>query len=147
MAGIVDIGNALGAPLKALIDKLVPDRAAAAAAKSALDAQMATGALAQEMAQLVAVTSAQTDINKVEAASASLFIAGWRPYVGWICGTGLGMDCIVRPLVNWIAALCGHPVDFPVLSNALLQSTMAGLLGLGHIARTVEKVQGVVGKH
>lgn len=133
--------------LSGIINKLIPDRAAAAAATATLQQMAAQGAIAEELAQLQAVTSAQTDVNKVEAASTSLFIAGWRPYVGWICGTGLGMDCIVRPLVNWIATLCGHPVDFPVLTNALLQSTMAGLLGLGHITRTFEKIQGVQGNH
>lgn len=141
-----DIPGAVTA-LTGLISKLIPDKAARDAATAALQQMAEQGALTEELAQLQAITSAQTEINKVEAASTSLFIAGWRPYVGWICGTGLGMDCIVRPLVNWIAALCGHPVDFPVLTNALLQSTMAGLLGLGHISRTVEKIQGVQGNH
>lgn len=143
----MSIWESVAAPIVAIINKVVPDRAAAAAAIATLNQMQLQGQLADEMAQLQAVTVNQTDIDKVEAASSSLFVAGWRPYVGWICGTGLGIDCILRPLVNWAAALCGHPVDFPVMSNVLLQSTMAGLLGLGHISRTVEKVQGVVGSH
>ena len=94
-----------------------------------------------------ATRSAQSDVNKVEAASTSLFVAGWRPYVGWICGTALGMDCIVRPLVNWTATLSGHPVDFPSLNDPILKSTLAGMLGLGYGLRTFEKSQGIAGNH
>jgi hypothetical protein len=141
------IWDLVAAPILKIIDKVVPDRAAADAAKAQLQQMVAQGALAEELAQLQAVTTAQSDINKVEAASTSLFVAGWRPYVGWICGTGLGLDCIVRPLVNWVATLCGHPVEFPSLNDPLLKSTLAGMLGLGYGLRTYEKSQGIAGNH
>lgn len=134
-------------PILKIIDKVVPDRVAADAAKAQFQTMMAQGALQEELMQLTAVTSAQTDVDKVEAGSASLFVAGWRPYVGWICGTALGLDCIVRPLVNWSAALCGHPIDFPALNSPWMQATMSGMLGLGFSTRTLEKIKGVVGNH
>lgn len=143
----MSIWDVVAGPIIAIINKVVPDKAAAAAAVAQLTQMQLQGQLADEMAQLQAVTVNQTDINKVEAASTSLFVAGWRPYIGWVCGTGLGIDCVLRPTVNVIAALFGHPLNIPVITDPILQSTMAGLLGLGHISRTVEKVKGVVGSH
>lgn len=130
-----------------IILKVVPDKSAAAAAVATLNQLQAQGALQEELLQLQAITAAQSDVDKVEAASTSIFVAGWRPYVGWVCGTGLAISCIIAPLFTWIAALAGHPVVFPVLNDPLLQGTLAGMLGLGHITRTVEKIKGVVGQH
>lgn len=142
--GIVDL---IAAPILGIINKVVPDRAAKDAASAELQKMLAAGGLQEELLQITAVTSAQTDINKVEAASTSLFVAGWRPYVGWICGTALGIDCIVRPLVSWMSILVGHPVELPTLNDPLLKSTLAGMLGLGFGLRTYEKSQGVAGNH
>lgn len=134
-------------PISDIILKVVPDKSAAAAAVAQLSQMQASGQIQEELLQLQSVTSAQSDVDKVEAASTSWFVAGWRPYVGWVCGTGLAISCIIAPMFTWIAALSGHPIVFPVLNDPLLQSTLAGMLGLGHITRTVEKIQGVVGKH
>jgi holin (3TMs family) len=139
--------NLIAGPVLSIINKLIPDKTAAAAAQAQLQLMATQGALNEELAQLQAVTTAQSDTNKVEAASTSLFVAGWRPYVGWICGTALGMDCIIRPLVNWSATLMGHPVDFPSLDDPILKSTLAGMLGLGYGLRTFEKSQGIAGNH
>jgi hypothetical protein len=130
-----------------IILKVVPDKAAAAAAQVQLQQMTAAGQLQEELLQLQSVTSAQTDINKVEAANVSLFVAGWRPYVGWICGTGLGLQCVVAPLFTWISTLVGHPTPFPAFNNPLLESTMAGMLGIGYGLRTAEKWVGVAGNH
>lgn len=141
------IWDLVAAPILKIIDKVTPDVAARDAIKAQLNMLAAQGALTEELEQLKAVTSAQTDINKVEAASTSMFVAGWRPFVGWICGSALGLDCILRPLINWTAALCGHPVDFPTLNDPILKSTLAGMLGLGFGLRTYEKQAGVAGNH
>lgn len=139
----MSVWDLIAAPILKIIDKVVPDRAAADAAKAQFQILQQTGELAKELEELKAVTSAQTDINKVEAASTSLFVAGWRPYIGWICGTGLGLQCIVAPLFTWLTALVGHPTPFPAFDNPILQSTMAGMLGLGFGLRTYEKFKGV----
>lgn len=137
------IWDTLAAPIIAIINKVVPDKTAAAAAVAQLNELQLQGKLADEMAQLTAVTSAQTDVDKIEAASTSMWVAGWRPYVGWVCGTALAVSTIISPLFTWISAMYGHPVQFPELNSPLLQSTLAGMLGLGHIVRTIEKVKGV----
>jgi hypothetical protein len=143
----MSIWDTVAAPIIAIINKVVPDKAAAAAAVAQLNTMQLQGALQDELLQLQSVTSAQSDVDKVEAASASWWVAGWRPYVGWVCGTGLAISCIIAPLFTWISTLAGHPTPFPTLNDPLLQGTLAGMLGLGHITRTVEKVQGVVSKH
>lgn len=141
------IWDLVAAPILKIIDKVIPDRAAAQATKDSITQLAAQGALAEELAQLQAVTTAQSDTNKIEAASTSVFVAGWRPYVGWICGTGLGLQVIVAPLFTWLSALFGHPTAFPAFDNVLLQSTLAGMLGLGYSLRTLEKHNGVQGNH
>lgn len=141
------IWDLVAAPILKLIDKAVPDRAQADAAKAQLQQMAAQGALAEELAQLQSVTSAQSDIDKVEAASSSVFVAGWRPFVGWVCGVGLAMSCIVSPTLTWLCALLGHPTPFPKLDDPILRSTLAGMLGLGYGLRTYEKFKGVQGNH
>lgn len=143
----MSIWDTVAAPIVAIINKVVPDKAAAAAAIAQLNTLQLQGQLADEMAQLQAVTSNQTDVDKIEAANPNLFIAGWRPFVGWICGVGLGMSAIVGPIFTWATALAGHPTPFPIPNDPLLQSTLAGMLGLGHVTRTLEKIKGVAGSH
>src|SRR6267378_1933786 len=86
----------------------------------------------------------QLDIDKAEAASPKMFVAGWRPFIGWICGSGLGIQFIVNPIVTWIAALAKHPVQFPSLDLGTLMTLLFGMLGLGAM-RTYEKTSGAPG--
>lgn len=94
---------------------------------------------------LVAMQS-QTDTNKAEAASPSVFVAGWRPAVGWICGAAFGVQFVFGPLGTWAAALAGHPLAFPQLDVGTMMPLLFGLLGLGGM-RTYEKVAGVNAGH
>ena len=142
LTGIGSVADLLG---KA-VDKIWPDPAQAAAAKIALLNAQQAGAL-KEMDNDFQTNLEQIKTNAVEAASPSLFVAGARPFIMWVCGVGLATSCIIAPLFTWASALIGHPTPFPNLNDPLLQSTLAGLLGLGHISRTVEKIKGVVGSH
>lgn len=99
-----------------------------------------------QLAAALAMLSAQTDTNKAEAASPSTFVAGWRPFVGWVCGSGFAVQFVVGPLVEWLAAVFGHPVKFPQLDLGTMMPLLLGMLGLGGM-RTVEKVQGVNSGH
>ena len=85
---------------------------------------------------------AQTEINKTEAAHASLFVAGWRPFIGWVCGVGFLFEFFVRPMLIWATSIwCpGIPVP-PSLSEVILELVFA-MLGIGGL-RTFEKVKGV----
>ena len=140
------IWNLVAGPIIGIINKLIPDKAAAAAATAQLQQLAAQGALAEELTQLTAITSAQSDVDKVEAASPSLFIAGWRPGIGWVCCAALGLAYIVGPLFTWVAALIGRPTPFPTFDLGTLMPLMFGLLGMGTL-RTVEKLKGAQGNH
>lgn len=94
--------------------------------------------------QLVQQITAQIDVNKQEAANPSVFVAGWRPAIGWICGCGLFVQFIVNPIATWMAALFHHPITFPALDLGSLMTLLLGMLGLGTL-RTYEKVSGVPG--
>lgn len=90
----------------------------------------------------------QVETNKIEAASASLFVAGWRPAVGWVCVAGLGYQFVLYPLMvwvwntlqaaGWVAASLAAP---PLLDVEALMVLVSAMLGIG-VARTVEKLKG-----
>lgn len=85
---------------------------------------------------------AQTEVNKIEAANPSVFVAGWRPFIGWVCGCGLAFQFLFAPLGTWVAALCGHPIVVPTLDTTAMTGLIMGMLGIGGL-RTYEKVAGV----
>jgi hypothetical protein len=136
--GIFDI---IAGPILHIIDKVIPDPAAKAAAQLQM-MQMAQAGEFKEIEADLQRSLAQTDVNKVEAASLDPFTSRWRPFIGWVCGCGLGVQFLVGPLFTWIAGLAGHPVVFPQLDMGTLLTLLAGMLGLGSL-RTVEKVKGV----
>tara|TARA_B100001287_G_scaffold101085_1_gene85006 strand:- start:31519 stop:31896 length:378 start_codon:yes stop_codon:yes gene_type:complete len=79
----------------------------------------------------------QTKINEVEAQHRSMFVAGWRPFIGWICGLAFAYHFVAFPIVRTI-----YPdVEFPVLNTEPLFTVLMGMLGLGGL-RTFEKLKG-----
>lgn len=133
----MSIWDTIAAPLIAIVNKIIPDKAAAAAATAQLQFMIEQGSLQEELSNLKAVTTDQSDINKVEAASTNWFVAGWRPAIGWVCGLAFAFEFLLRPLLQWGCALYGHPVTLPSLDSTLTQLTYA-LLGMGAL-KTVEK--------
>lgn len=89
---------------------------------------------------------AQADVNKAEAANSSIFVAGWRPFIGWVCGIGLITQFVIGPLATWIAGLLGRAIEFPTLDMGTLLTLLLGMLGLGGM-RTYEKVNGINAGH
>ena len=123
----MSIISSLIGPATKLLDKVIEDKDQ----KNALAHEIATMAErhAQELAQ------GQLEVNKVEAAHKSLFVAGWRPAIGWVCALGLFYNVI-------LANIIGIWVDVPEIDTTLLVPVMMGMLGLGAM-RSYEKVQGV----
>lgn len=80
----------------------------------------------------------QTEINKIEAGHRTIFVAGWRPFIGWVCGSGLAFHFILFPLLEWGSKLAGNPIVAPELETGALISLVIALLGLG-ATRTYEK--------
>ena len=79
---------------------------------------------------------AQVELNKVEASHRSIFIAGWRPFIGWVCGVGLAFMFLINPILQWWSAKAG-----PELPQDIILELVLALLGLGAL-RTVEKMNG-----
>lgn len=116
-----------------IIDRVIPDRQAADKAKAELITMQTQGELNQLMGQL--------EINKVEASSQSLFVAGWRPASGWICNVGLLYTFLVQPLLTWASQNFGILAP-PAIPFDALYVLLGSLLGVGTL-RTVDKIKGV----
>lgn len=121
-----------------VLDRVIPDPKAKAEALAQLQQLQQNGDLA--------VMAQQAEINKVEAANANMFIAGWRPFVGWVCGSALAIQLVVAPLAVQISNIVGHPVPLVTMDVSLLVTTLTGMLGLGGM-RTVEKLSNAQGNH
>jgi hypothetical protein len=116
-----------------VIDRVWPDPAIAAQAKAELAKMQVSGELAN--------IAGQIEVNKAEATNASIFVSGWRPFIGWVCGGGLVYSFMGQPLLAWGSAIWHYPVP-PVLDLGTLLTILGGMLGLGGL-RTMEKVNGV----
>lgn len=124
-----------------LLDKLIPDPAAKAAAQLEVLRMQQTGELAN-LSAVKDLAMAQIEVNKQDAAGAPMQ-RNWRPFIGWVCGLALAWDTIGKPVFITVCATWGHPVPaLPDLSNDQLYSLLFGLLGLGGL-RTYEKQKGV----
>lgn len=128
---IVEVGLQIGSQL---IERLWPNPAEAAAAKLKLYELEKTGELQQILAQ--------AEINKVEAASQSIWVAGWRPFVGWVCGLAFFYKFVFAPLVVLILAGFGVIITLPVLDFTEMSTILLGMLGIGGL-RTIEKIKNV----
>lgn len=124
-----------------LMDKLFPDPTAAANAKLQIMQMAQTGELAQLDAD-TKIALGQIAVNQVEASSPSLFVSGWRPFVGWICGFAFAFKFVLGPLVAMLLTAAGYPVVLPVMDFTEMSTILLGMLGLGAL-RTVEKVKKV----
>jgi len=86
---------------------------------------------------------AQLDINKTEAANVSIFVSGWRPAIGWICGFSLCYSAIIEPIARFIASVIfAYAGAFPVINTDITMQILMGLLGLAGM-RTFEKHKGI----
>jgi hypothetical protein len=118
---------------KTLLDRFVPDPQKKAEAEMEFVRMAAEGELKQVIAQL--------EINAREAAHPSIWVAGWRPYFGWVGGTAFAYVGIIKPMLTWVAAIKGWPAP-PDIDTEFLWVVVSGLLGIGSL-RTFEKSKGV----
>ena len=127
--------DALIGPVTGLLDKFIPD----ADERARLAHEIAT--MSERHAQELA--KGQLEVNRAEAAHKSLFVAGWRPFVGWTCGIALAWHFVGQPLVVFGVALAGVGTpELPTFEMESLLTVLLGMLGLGGL-RTFEKTRGV----
>lgn len=121
------LGSATTQPIEAVgnvLDKLFTSD------EERLDKQAILTRLAQRPQEI------QTEINRMEAQHRSLFVAGWRPFIGWVCGFGLAFSFVGNPLIQWVTHRPG-----PQLPDEIMMNLVTALLGLGAL-RTMEKLGG-----
>jgi len=119
-----------------LIDKLVariPDPAARE--RAALDMQ------AELLKAAVAESQSQTEVNKVEAGHQSIFVAGWRPFIGWMGGVSLGYAFLLQPILSWFLLICGVETRLPEPNTETMMALVTAMLGVT-AARSFDKWKG-----
>lgn len=125
--------QALIGPVSDILDKFIEDKDQ----KAALAHEIAT--MSERHAQELAL--AQIEVNKAEAQSPSVFKGGWRPFIGWICGTAFLYHFVLQPRLIFVIAASGTDIpDLPEFDMASLMTVLGGMLGLGAL-RTYEKQQ------
>tara|TARA_R100000781_G_scaffold112671_1_gene80120 strand:+ start:2565 stop:2972 length:408 start_codon:yes stop_codon:yes gene_type:complete len=118
-----------------VIGRFLPeDKEARAKAERQLEQQLAT--------HLAKIDLAQLDINKTEAAHRSIWVSGWRPFIGWSCGVALAWSYVVTPILTFILAQTGYLVELPSMNLGEMMPVLMGMLGLGGL-RTFEKFKKV----
>lgn len=118
---------------KQLIDRWMPDPQKKAEAEMELFKMAQAGDLQKVIGQL--------EINAKEATSSSIFVAGWRPFAGWIGGLGLAYASIIHYVLVWLSNIYSFPPP-PQVDTEILLYVLGGMLGLGTL-RTYEKKTGV----
>tara|TARA_R100001015_G_C4629570_1_gene190528 strand:+ start:1360 stop:1767 length:408 start_codon:yes stop_codon:yes gene_type:complete len=118
-----------------VIGRFLPeDKEKRAAAEREIEKQLAT--------HLAKIDIAQLEINKQEAAHRNIFVAGWRPFIGWSCGFAMCYAYIIQPITVFILAQTGNLVDLPTLDLSEMMPVLLGMLGLGGL-RSFEKYKKV----
>jgi Holin of 3TMs, for gene-transfer release len=119
LATILNLGTAI-------IDRVIPDKSAAAAAKAQLIQSEVNGDLQQ--------LHDQVSVDLAEAANQSVFVAGWRPFVGWGCGVAFIYAFVVQPAVQFALVAFHSNFDvtkLPKLDISTMMPVLLGMLGLG----------------
>lgn len=125
----------LGPGLK-MIEKLVdriPDPAAKERAAMEMQAELLKYAAEQSVAQM--------EVNKVEAAHSNLFVAGWRPFIGWMGGVSLGYAFLAQPILSWFLAIVGVETPLPMPDTEAMMALVTAMLGVT-AARSFDKWKG-----
>lgn len=138
ISAVLDIGGSL-------IKHFFPDAKDQDAARLKLLELQQSGALA-ELAASTDLAKAQDAINQVEAGSSSLFIAGWRPAIGWICGLAFLWSFVLEPICAFLATLYGWQGTLPRLNTSEIMPVLLGMLGLGAY-RSYDKTKGAAMGH
>jgi len=132
---------------KSLIERIWPDPQKQAEELRKLEALKQKGDLAELNAH-VQIMVGQMEINKAEAQHKSVFVAGWRPFIGWVGGCALAWQFIVYPIMGWLWAIGlargWIPTNIampPMIEAGELYTIILGMLGIGAM-RSYDKKNG-----
>lgn len=133
MSGLLDVGSIIESVGKVAGDLITTD-------KEKMQLELESRKLDQ------ALDLAQIEVNKVEAASSSLFTSGWRPYIGWGCGTAFLYSALFEPMLRFISQVVfDYKGAFPQLDTNMTMQVLFGMLGMAGM-RAWEKGKGVASK-
>jgi hypothetical protein len=119
-----------------LVDKLVgriPDPAARERASLEMQADLLKYAAEQSQAQM--------EVNKAEASHSSIFVAGWRPFIGWMGGCSLGYAFLLQPILSWFLEIVGVTTPLPEPNTEAMMALVTAMLGVT-AARSFDKWKG-----
>lgn len=101
--------------------------------------------LAKELQQALLesdIAKGQLAVNTEEAKSTSVFVSGWRPFIGWVCGLAFSWQYLICPLLTFLIVVSGKPAPaMPEFGIETMMPVLVGMLGLGSL-RTYEKIKG-----
>ena len=127
------LGSLVG-PVSGLLDKFIEDKDV----KNQLAHDLST--MAERHAQ--ELSKGQLEINKAEAQSRNIFVAGWRPFIGWTCGFAMAYNYVLQPILIFVLAQFDYLVQLPGLDLSEMMPVLMGMLGLGGL-RSFEKYKGI----
>jgi len=126
--------NAILPLIGTVLDKVIPDNNAKQKAKQEIEKALIDNA--------AKINLTQAETNKIEASHRSVFVSGWRPFLGWCSGFGFAWVFVVSPVAQWVLALQGINLVLPQLQTDVLMELTLAMLGLAGL-RTWEKSKGL----
>jgi len=127
------LGTILGT-VGSVLEKIIPDKNKRAEAQEALEIALQSNEFQLALEQI--------KVNAIEAQSENIFKSGWRPFIGWTCGSAFSLHFVIFPILNWFLVLFGtEAINIPFDMQSLMYA-LGGLLGLGGM-RTYEKTKGI----
>jgi hypothetical protein len=90
--------------------------------------------------EIISLNKAQLEVNKVEAKHSNIFVAGWRPFIGWCCGLSLAYHFIIEPVVQYVLIVNGINFETPEFDFSQLSTIVMAMLGMSGL-RTYEKIK------
>ena len=130
---MIGLASLVGPIVNKFVDR-IPNGNERARAKEALEKELVDAANS--------VMLAQTEINAAEAQHKSIFVAGWRPFIGWVCGVGIAWSMVVQPMAQWAMIAWGDGTELPTIDTSYLMELVTAMLGMSGL-RTFEKMKGV----
>ena len=130
---MIGLASLVGPIVNKFVDR-IPDGNERARAKESLERDLGEAANS--------VMLAQTEINAAEAQHKSIFVAGWRPFIGWVCGVGIAWSMVVQPMAQWAMIAWGDGTELPTIDTSYLMELVTAMLGMSGL-RTFEKMRGV----
>ena len=131
---MLNLISSLVAPVSGLLDKFIEDKDQ----RALLAHEIATLAEKQAQEQIVG----QIKTNQIEAAHQSMFVAGWRPAVGWVCALAMLLNFILIPFINLGMEFAGQDIRRDLIEMDTMMPVLLGMLGLGGM-RSYEKARNV----